>query len=255
MIVLKRTPGVLSLALLLLMTAACGGGEEPTPTIAPSPEATQPAQDLQPIVASSDLSVGSNRVVFAVLDSTSNTVKTQTVGVATFFLGGRGQAILFQRTSAQFREWPIGGGVYTTRLSFDQAGEWGLEVAIPGDDGVTRRGRASFQVKRLSATPAIGTSAPPSKNKTSSDVDGLEELTSDPSPDPDLYTITIDQAINEEAPLLVSFSTPAFCQTFTCGLQLETIKGLKERYAEQISFIHVEVYDNPHEIQGDLTKL
>ena len=55
------------------------------------------------------------------------------------------------------------------------------------------------------------------------------------------------------SPPLVVFSTPAYCQTATCGPQLDVIKQVKVEYADTMNFIHVEVYDNPHEIEGDLT--
>ncbi len=244
---LRGAQGVLFLALILFISAACSGGEVATPT------PTRPALDLQLIVGSTDLSLGSNRVVFAILDANSNTLRARTAQVKTFYPASTDKGILVEKAIGQFHQWPVAGGAYTAQLFFDQAGVWGLEVAITDGEGAKRVGRTAFQVKRQSATPAIGSPAPRSENKTSS-VAGLEELTTDPSPDQELYTKTISQAIDRGIPLVVAFSTPAFCQTFTCGPQLEIIKGLKERYAEQINFIHVEIYDNPHQIQGDLTR-
>ena len=52
---------------------------------------------------------------------------------------------------------------------------------------------------------------------------------------------------------MVAFSTPAYCTTATCGPQLDVVKRLSESYSDRANFIHVEVYDNPHEIQGDLS--
>jgi hypothetical protein len=34
---------------------------------------------------------------------------------------------------------------------------------------------------------------------------------------------------------------------------VETVKEIKDRFRGQANFIHVEVYDNPDEIQGDLS--
>ena len=66
--------------------------------------------------------------------------------------------------------------------------------------------------------------------------------------------MTIAEAIGTGKPLMVVFSTPAFCETATCGPQLEVVEELKDRYKDRTNFIHVEVYDNPAEIQGDLSK-
>ncbi|MFQ5874561.1 MAG: TlpA family protein disulfide reductase, partial [Dehalococcoidia bacterium] len=54
-------------------------------------------------------------------------------------------------------------------------------------------------------------------------------------------------------PLLVVFSSPAFCTSPNCGPQVDTVSEVKERHRNRTDFIHVEVYDNPHEVQGDLS--
>ena len=56
-------------------------------------------------------------------------------------------------------------------------------------------------MKEQSDTPSIGAPAPRSVSKTSRDVDKLEELTTALSPDPDLYRITIAEAIETGKPL------------------------------------------------------
>ncbi len=261
---LKRVKGLICICVILVIMMACAG-PEPTPTSTPTliptatplletPESTEQALDLQLIIASTDLSIGSNRVVFAIIDFSGNTVKTPSVDVSTFFLADTGDGTAVETTTARFRPWPVGGGVYTTDLSFHKAGTWGIGAVITDAGGIKRLGKATIQVKELSVTPAIGAVAPRSNSKITNDVDALEELTSDPSPDPELYTMTIAQAIVADTPVVVSFSTPAFCQTFTCGPQLDVVKKLKERYKGQVNFIHIEVYDNPHEIQGDLRR-
>ena len=53
---------------------------------------------------------------------------------------------------------------------------------------------------------------------------------------------------------MVLFATPAYCSTSTCGPQIEVVKEHKDRFGDRMSFIHVEVYDNPHEIEGDLSR-
>ena len=104
-------------------------------------------------------------------------------------------------------------------------------------------------MKETSATPALGSAAPRSRNKTSRDVGKLGDLTTDTDPDFDLYAKTIAEALDEGKPLVVSFATPAYCRTATCGPQLETIKQLKTTHSGRVNFIHVEVYDNPPEIR------
>ena len=254
-----------SLFLFLLLIAACASSQ-PTPTLEPPPSPTaQPTPTLTPMpsptgpggptvqVISTDLSLGPNRLAFAVLQDGS-TVSLPEVSVATVFPAEGLSGTVRQMGSARFRKWPFGDiGVYTTQLDFDQAGTWGLVVNVPGSGGVVASALAELSVKDSSETPALGSQASLSKNKTARDVNSLEELTTAQSPDPDLYQMTIAQAISTGKPLVVTFSTPAFCTTATCGPQVEELSAIKDRYAGRANFIHVEIFDDPHKIQGDLS--
>ena len=61
-------------------------------------------------------------------------------------------------------------------------------------------------------------------------------------------------AITESKPAVIVFATPAFCTSPTCGPQVDTVSELKDAYPRDANYIHVEIYDNPHEIQGDLER-
>jgi hypothetical protein len=138
-------------------------------------------------------------------------------------------------------------------IELDKAGRWGLVVEVETDDGTIAVGQLGFDVKLTSSSPAIGSLAPRSMNKTGDGAD-LEEITTSPDPDPDLYRMTVAEAVDAGRPTVVTFATPAFCSTATCGPQVDVVTALKGRYASQASFIHVEVYDNPVEIREDFSK-
>ena len=222
------------------------------PTIVPAPS----PESLRLAFASSDLAVGSNRVVFGVLDDEVGPLSDAEVVVSTFFLtASGGQEGPVETVDAVFRAWPVSPrGVYTAQLNFDRPGEWGIGAVVIDADGLERTASARVRIKDESATPKIGTSAPRSASKTLDDVDGFEQITTDFEPDADLYGMTIAEALDTGKPLIVVFSTPAYCQTATCGPQLDVIKELKAEYADRMNFIHIEVYDNPHEIEGDLSR-
>ena len=42
----------------------------------------------------------------------------------------------------------------------------------------------------------------------------------------------------------MAFSTPAFCQTATCGPTLEVVKQVATNHPDDVDFVHVEVYTN-----------
>ena len=94
-------------------------------------------------------------------------------------------------------------------------------------------------------SPAIGQTFPASKNPTTKDV-SIEQLTSQrPVGDPDFYTLTIADALQQEKPLMVVVSAPAFCQTQTCGPQLEEAQTLELKYADRMNFVHIETFQRP----------
>ena len=228
---------------------------KPTQPSAPKPEVTPGPAVVQIALASTDLSVGTNRVGFALIDTTSGAVTDAQVKVESFRLTSDGPEGPIETASAVFRRWPVGpGGIYITHLSFDTEGSWGIGITAEDTEGSTKLGSARIEVRASSVTPAIGSPAPRSASKTFGDVTGLDQLTTDPDPDPDMYSKTIAEALDLDVPLMVSFASPAYCQTQTCGPQLDVIKALKTRYQDRMSFIHIEVYDNPDEIEGDLTR-
>ncbi len=236
------------LGLGVVVLVACGSDE---PTLPAPTDVPTPAKGVTVQVISTDLSVGPNRVAFALLNESGGVVSTPNVTVSTTAPGADGTSS--QETRATFRKWPLGDlGIYTAQLDFPTPGAWELVVSIMGWRGVDGHGDGILDVKTESATPAIGSPAPPSHNKTLDDVESLEQLTTAKPPDPDLYRSTIADALALGKPLVVVFATPAYCKTATCGPQLGEIGTLKERFAPQASFLHVEVFDNPHLIQGDL---
>ena len=239
------------LCLVALALIACGNPEPPS-----SPAPNSEPESLRLAFASSDLAVGNNRVVFGVLDDAEGPVRDAEVVVSTFFLTPTGgQEGPVETVDAVFRAWPVTPrGVFTAELNFNRAGEWGIGTVVTDAAGVDRKASARVRVKDTSATPVIGAAAPRSDSKTLADVDGLEQITTDFEPDADLYEMTIADALDTGMPLLLVFSTPAYCQTATCGPQLDVVKELKAEYADRINFIHVEVYDNPHKIEGDLSR-
>ena len=206
------------------------------------------------VVASTDLTVGSNRFVFGVLDSESAPVRVPEAKV-TFVYLETAPPQAGPVAMARFVEWPAGrAGVYVADVSYDLPGRWGVIVAATDPDGTLYVGQAGFVVKEQSSSPGIGQPVPATRNKTARDVSDLAEITSSEVPDPDLYEITVAEAIASGLPTVVTFSTPAYCQTATCGPQVEVVASVKEGYAGRANFVHIEVYDNPREIRGDLSR-
>jgi len=206
-------------------------------------------------LATIDLGIGNNRFAFGILDKESKPVRLPSVRATFMFIENEPYEVKSQR-NAQFIRWPNGkSGVYLLEeVIFDKEGNWGLLVDYSNDSGDIHVGQISFQVKKRSSAPAIGEIAPNSINKTVNNGFKLSEITSSPEPDLDLYSLTIQEAVNTEKPTLIVFASPAFCQTATCGPQIKIVSNIKDSYKNAANFIHIEVFDNPSEMQGNFSK-
>ncbi len=249
--------------LLLVSLTACDIEELPEyapPTQTPAthahghteaPDTPQETANVRITLASTDLAVGKNRLAFALAGPSSSPVREADVLISTFFLGNGRQEGPIQTARAVWRRWPIAQvGIYTASFDFDRAGSWGIVADYVDHLGSQVTVSAGIDVNLNSATPAIGRRPPASVTKLARDYEDLNLMTSDPEPDEDLYSLTVAEGLNAGKPLVVSFSTPAFCRTGTCGPQIDVIKELKEFYYRDANFIHVEVYDKPAEIEG-----
>ena len=67
-----------------------------------------------------------------------------------------------------------------------------------------------------------------------------------------MYAITIANSLESNIPSVVVFASPAFCTNAVCGPQVEVLQELKNLYIGTANFIHVDFYENPQEIQGDI---
>ena len=198
------------------------------------------------ILGTSDLAVGTNRFTFAVV-SQDGLLDLPMVKVKTIFKGQ-----VKQVAKAEFNEWPIPQrGLYVTELNFDRSGYWYLAVEFIRNTVDAEVVDIEFEVQDRFTAPANGELAFKSINKTLGDVESFMELTTGSFYDPDFYGITISEAISQAKPFILVFSSPAFCTNAVCGPQLEVLRSIKTKYKEDFIFIHVDIYDDPQQVQSN----
>jgi hypothetical protein len=243
--------GLLFLALLGLPLTGCGRAASPN-TAAPANEigaSDSSASDeeiLIPVLAASELSVGVNRLPLGILRNGSPLNEPDlTLHLRYSYLDGTDQDTVQGETDAVYRGEGLPVGLYVAYATLDKPGGWSLEVEIPRPDGEPQTKRIRLDVIEQSRIPNVGSPAVPSENITINDVPDLAQISTDPSPDPDLYQLNIADSIAAQKPFLVAFSTPGYCQTAVCGPNLQVIKQLKNDFQGQVNFIHVEVYPYP----------
>ena len=208
-----------------------------------------PSSDgIKPLLATTNLSVGERRFSFLLMDSVG-IVKSETVTLKVKRLGNSHRPDHI--TNAKYYDWPYGTrGAYTATINFDAPGYWQIDIYIE-DRNQLVPSRIVKWVAENDTIPDVGSIPPRSMNKTSSDPIEISAMTTSAVPDRNLYALTIREALKNNRPSVIAFASPGFCTSPTCGPQVEVLSQLMTSYGDDVNFIHVEIYDNPQQIQGD----
>ena len=241
----RRTSTLAAMLALVLLVSGCSGGGKPSPGPASGPAPT-PAGPVRVVVAASEVLVGSNRILLGINDPQGNAISAAQAHLR-FFPPGSKDTKPYAETDAVYlgNEQGVAKALYSTRATFDRAGEWRMDAVVtpPGKKAMTVP--ASVFVMEKGYAPAVGQPFPPSHNQTAKDVP-VEQLTSQrPVADPDFYMLTVAAAEQQGKPFMIVVATPAFCETQTCGPQLQSAQALRRRYADRLNFIHIEVFQRP----------
>lgn len=252
---------------LLLVLAACGqpsGTEnagsgnlsnQPTPRASAQPQAQPSAAGttIQPVIATSELVVGPNRMALGILD---NNVPIKDAAQAKvklrYYRLSSTQGRLVGEEDTRFYGENLGErGTFIAHPTFDTAGNWGLEVIVQRTNQQPLTFRQTVEIKERGTAPKIGDPAPRSKTPTVKDVTDLRTISSDSNPDPRFYQISVADAVSSGKPSLILFATPGFCETATCGPGIDVLRRLKDQVGDKVNAVHVEVYKLPYD-QGKM---
>ncbi|TAK20101.1 MAG: hypothetical protein EPO26_18545 [Chloroflexota bacterium] len=237
---ISRRAAIGAAAPLIGFLAACGAGTAlgPTPTIP-----ARVSDEWTPIIPATDLAVGRNRFLYAVLDERGRPILDARISLAFVDLADASPT-LSTPIEAPFHGYGLGEkGVYIARADFAKAGDWGVEARIERSDGGSRTLRTRFRVKEASATPALGAPAPPSRQ-------ALIAVAADPrivctaTPTCPLHDITIADALDRKRPALFVFSTPAYCTSAVCGPALDVVLAARAKQGDRITFAHLEIFSD-----------
>jgi hypothetical protein len=260
----QRSSSVAAIVLAVgaaLLAAACGGSGDSSAEQAAKPSTgtlealwRAPGEDVAVVAGTSDHVVGTNRVSFLVVDKQSRLVERPTAHV---WLARGLKQRPFAETTARLE--PIGvpggdtadvGGIYVAKLKTPAAGTYWFLAQPSGGRKVQALG--NIVVHKRSAAPAEGDRAIPSKTPTLASVSGdVAALTTSRTPDRALYTTSVAQALAAHEPFVLSFATPQYCQTRTCGPVVDVVSSVRKRPGSSgVRFIHVEIYKDNDPAKG-----
>lgn len=268
---MHRLPFLLAVAGLSIVLLACGGDGDETPPET-FPTTSDPARNIPPdqrgkinvVVAGSDFYVGENNFVFGITDA-NDLPQGGATARATFYdltdpanpkpvftveavqsAPGVGEEVRHVHAGGETH---IHGGQDENRVGyfapavFDHAGPWGIAVEATLKDGTKGVASVGFEVYEQPNMPAPGQAAYKSDNLTKADVTDLREIDSGEPPN-DMHDVKIKDAIAAGRPLVIVFSTPAFCTSRFCGPVNEEVEYLHDLYRKDVDFVHIEVWRN-----------
>jgi hypothetical protein len=213
-----------------------------------------PGEDVAVVAGTSDHTSGQNRVSFLVVDKESRLVARPTARV--WISRGLKQPPFATATA---RLQPIGvpggddagvGGIYVATVALPTAGKYWLLAEPVGGRKIQALG--NVVARKRSEAPAVGDRAIASKTPTLASTGGdLAALTTSRRPDRALYRVSVAQALAAREPFVVSFATPQYCQTRTCGPTVDVVSAVRKRMASTgVRFIHVEIYRDNDPAKG-----
>lgn len=235
-------------ALLVAVLFLAAGCAAPETASAPPEAATSPSSsggpDILPLLVSAEITKGPNRFLFSLTDRNNALIAAPDVKVHLKFydVDSAEDVVVFEADSRFF--WSIEGtaGLYSAKVDYPSAGRWGTRFEATFPDGATKVVRADYDVREAGTTPALGAKPPTIDTPTLADVGGdVKALTTDQTPEPRLYETSIGDALTAGKPFVVTFATPAFCRTQTCGPTLDAVKSVAADYPD-LTFINVEPY-------------
>jgi hypothetical protein len=258
-----------------LYTVGCGSGSSDatrtpprtgtvaSPTVASgTPSATNPSGITPSMLTSEFVANHDNRFAVGLVNAQSKLVKDANVHLRFFTLAADGKTgTLRGEGDAQYVELNVEGAhvhdssgqadiadntvsFYEVNTPFDAAGKWVAEITATPDDGsAPSQVQAAFTVLDKTQTPWYGEVPPASHNDTTATNPNPASLCSRQPPCP-LHDKVIADVLGKGKPLVVQFSTPAFCQTRFCGPVLELLLKDVPSYQDKINFVHIEVWQD-----------
>jgi hypothetical protein len=208
------------------------------------------------IPGTNDYSPGALRISFIVVDNRGRLIAPPR---ARFWIARSLTSKPFQETVARLERVGVAG--VSTAADAPPLYVAHVHVGAPGTYSVLARpvGPVSIGairevlVKKSAASLAVGSRAPASATPTLASARGrIAKLTTRVPPDRSLLRYSIAESLRAHVPFVVTFATPRYCSSRTCGPVVDVVDQLRRRFAGAgMRFIHVEIYQDNDPRKGE----
>jgi hypothetical protein len=255
-------PAVAFFAAACLVVAGCGGsGDDPENTdAAPGDGRTleelwrAPGDDVAVVAGTANHQPGRVRVSFLVVNAEGMVV---TLPTARVWLARGLEREPFLESTAKLERIGVPGmaeadasHIYVTEVRLTEPGKyWLLAEPEGGKEKVQALGNVVVADGR---EPGLGDPVPASETPTIASTGGnFAELTTRTPPDEALLRHSVAGSLAAGVPFVVTFSTPKYCSSRTCGPVTDVVEEVSRRFEEtDVRFIHVEVYEDNDPAKG-----
>jgi hypothetical protein len=246
---------------LMALAAGCGSTTSRSERGAPSAGSLkalwkQSKQSVALIPGTNDYSPGDLRISFLVVDGRGRAIATPR---ARFWIARSLTSKPFRTKIARLEHVGVTGvsraddspALYVAHVRVAEPGRYYIlarpigRVSISGIRDVLVRARA--------AAPAVGSRAYTSATPTLSSVHGrVAKLTTRVPPDRGLLRYSVAKSLRAHVPFVVTFATPRYCSSRTCGPVVDVVDQVRRRFAgAAVRFIHVEIYRDNDPRKGE----
>jgi hypothetical protein len=253
----KRTWVVASVVLSVLVASGCESKSAPPSSASLGAILSRPGADVALVPGDSDFSAGPIRLSFLIIRRNGASVSRTTARV---WVARSLDAKPFARTTARLEPIGVPGGsfgynlsipgLYVAHFSVPRAGQYRVLAEPLGGRPIQALG--TLQIKRVTASPPIGSSARPSRTPTlANEHENAAKLTTRIPPDRALLRYSVAASLAAHKPFVLVFATPKFCESRTCGPVVDVTDAVRQRFSHtDTRFIHVEIYKNNDPSQG-----
>ncbi|HEU5490749.1 MAG TPA: hypothetical protein VFU84_08135 [Gaiellaceae bacterium] len=247
-------------ALSCLLLVGCGGSDESTST-EPGSGATleelwrMPGDDVAVVPGTANHEPGDIRVSFLVVDAEGAVVALPTARV---WVANSLDSAPFLEAEAKLERIGIPGGdeadathIFVATLPLTRPGKYWL-LAEPEGGAEKVQALGNVVVVAEDDAPDVGDAAIASETPTLASTGGdTAALTTRTPPDESLLRYSVADSLEAKVPFVVTFATPKFCSSRTCGPVVDVVEEVSRRFeGENVRFIHVEVFEDNDPAKG-----
>lgn len=193
------------------------------------------------LIGQSEILVGNaQRVAFGLATNDNKSIDNADVTVR--FVAENGQ--VGKPVKPSFHEGIAGRGVYIARIDVPAAGFGSVVVTAAGQKADGEAAVPAFPPEKSNAVPPGGKAISTRTATVADPLGAIQLCTRKPTPC-GMHAVSLDQALAAHQPVVLTFATPEFCRSATCGPIVDHVESVRTAHNwGDVAWIHVEIFQD-----------